>query len=348
MSDLEQASFVDSTLRFEWKLSKEEFDQCEDGDCIQSPTYNVKIGTDSSTWYINLYPKEDNGKQVEMYLNLESGDKVYKVLFGFGVKTDDGYWPNGDLVKKLYSHRRVNEEIQEYYYEFDLEKDDWPNWGDRLCTTEEFIGHFRLNEVTLVTTLVFYMEGENYRNMEEVANDFIEDVRSTPLQEHLSDITVISGEKKFPGHKVLMAMRSKYFDALFRHEPHKTEVRIEEASPEIVEVMLDFMSTGLIPSDIDVRAVDLIALADMYRVELLSKVCLDSIVNILSPANALEALIIVDKLEHVSKSDHKDKILAYIKKEAAQIVKDEKWDEFAENYPRLMTKMFLSACNAKI
>ena len=119
-------------------------------------------------------------------------------------------------------------------------------------------------------------------------------------------------------------------------------MKIEDASPEIVEALLHFMSQGLIPSDIDEKAVDLLELADMYEIELLSEVCLDSMVDNLSADNALQTFVTVDKLEHISNTDQRDKILDFIKKEKTHIVKGESWETFQKSYPSLVTEIILS------
>ena len=46
---------------------------------------------------------------VEVLIYLDKGYKNYGVLFGFGVETDSGHWPDGNLAEKLYSNRKVNE-----------------------------------------------------------------------------------------------------------------------------------------------------------------------------------------------------------------------------------------------
>ena len=40
-----------------------------------------------------------------------TGNKSYDVLYGFGIETEEGYWPDGDLVEKLYSRKGVNYEL---------------------------------------------------------------------------------------------------------------------------------------------------------------------------------------------------------------------------------------------
>jgi len=339
----EYASHVDSTVRFKWELTKEKYDSCEFMDCISSHNYIVQLGEQTSEWCITICPKGDvEENKSSVYLELMKGDDVYEVVFSFGVQTDSGYWPDGDLVEKLYSNRKVSgKDRKGLHYIFDLE-DDNDIWGlEKFSTTEEFGNKFFQNKLTFVVTVVFHMESKNYLEQKEVADDFVSDIRSLSLQENLSDVTIICSGQKFSSHKVLLAARSKYFEALFRHEKHKNEVNIDEASPEVVGALLDFVSKGLIPSDIDDKAVDLLELADMYQIELLSQVCLNSMLDNLSLDNALQTLITVDKLKHICNTEQREKILTYIKKERSKIAKGENWDHFILSYPKLVTELFL-------
>jgi len=360
MSHLKEPFYVDSTVRLKWEITREQFDMCAlADDSIDSEQYLVKIGSHQSGWFITMYPNgigEDTRNNVSVTMEMTGTNMPCDVLLGLGLETQAGYWPNGDLSEKLYSGRGANHKRIMHLGLSDKYKVG--NWGDNFfCTTQEFKQQFVRDKVTFVATLVFLMEGKRYHQQKEASDNYIENVRSIPLLENLCDITVICRGKHFRSHKVLLAARSKYFEALFRHDHLKKEVNIEEASPEIVETMLEFMAKGLIPSDIDDKALDLVELADMYRIELLSEVCMTSIVNNLSPDNALEAFVIVDKLKHITKVEHdiaqgvapigeREKILAYIKKRAAQIVHSDDWKNFYQNHPKLVTEILLSACNA--
>ena len=46
--------------------------------------------------------------------------------------------------------------------------------------------------------------------------------------DNLADFTIIcQNEQEFKSHKLLLAVRSKYFEALFRQEPLKTSVKLD-------------------------------------------------------------------------------------------------------------------------
>ena len=108
-----------------------------------------------------------------------------------------------------------------------------------FCTTEEFEKQFVNDKITAVASFVIYAEGVNYRDHMEVADNYVEDMRSmsSSSQNNLSDFTIISGNKRFPCHRILLSVRSEYFEALFRNEPFKREIIMEEPS-EFVKTML--------------------------------------------------------------------------------------------------------------
>jgi len=336
-------SFVDSTISLRWELTKEEFDNCGFPNRIVSPNYTAQIGSEESEWFISMYPRgenEQNTNKVMIYLVLNSKNKMYRVHFHFGIETPTGFWPI-DSVKNLYSRESFDECTTFTPNSLDETGEGYDSWGEVLCTTEELGDHFVENKLCIVASLVIYMEGDGYRNHMEIADDFMVDMRFMSSLKNLSDVTIVCGDKRFPCHRVLLAARSDYFEALFRNEPEKREVKMEEPL-ELVEALLDYMTKGRIPNDIDTTAMDLILMADMYRLDLLTIACETSLVNNLTPENASEALINIDKVKHVSKSEHRHKILAYIKKEAAQVIRTKDWDTLIKNYPGLVNEIVLA------
>ena len=85
----------------------------------------------------------------------------------------------------------------------------------------------------------------------------------------------------------------------------------------------------------------------MYRLDLLTVACETSLLNNLTPDNAVETLITIDKLKHISKQEHRLKVLAYIKKEADEVVKSKDWKKFVQNYPDLVTEIVVLKCSKK-
>jgi len=340
MSD---TKLVDSTHRYSWEVNKEEFDNCDFQDSLKSPTFTIDISGEESQWYLGLYPEgyyNGERKEVDVTLFQQSNQEIYqqsdndnyKISFDVAIKTQDGYWPK-DLVKNNYSRGSYDERN---YFKSEV----------ILCSKEDFEKFFVEDKVTLVATLVIYVEGDKYRNHMQAADEFVDNIRSISSQMNLTDFTIISGDKRFPCHRVLLAARSKYFEALFRNAPTKTELEVNE-SPELVQALFEFMFKGCIPKDIDDIAMDLILIADMYGLDILTMACEASLLDNLSPDNAVETLIAIDKVNHVSQQQSRIKVVTYIKKEVDQVVKSKDWEKFVQNYPKLITEIVLLKCSKK-
>ena len=77
-------------------------------------------------------------------------------------------------------------------------------------------------------------EISNYeKSLLTALNSFQENYR------HLTDFTIIcqNSGREFKSHKILLAARSKYFEALFRQEPQKSSVNLD-FDDHVVETVL--------------------------------------------------------------------------------------------------------------
>jgi len=338
---LAPVSHVDSTIRLRWEVTKAEFDKPVDELIDPTVSYKVNIEGKQLEWCLVMFPKGeycDEGEKRMTKIFLEARDvpsgKTYQTFWQFGIETRHGFWPvnlakKSDLISKSatrhHSYRfRGSNSCSEAVF----------------CATDDFEQHFVNDKLTLVTSLVVIVEKD------DLVFDLVDNVRSMSVLENLSDFKIIAGDESFPCHRVLLAGRSEYFEALFRNEPQKKELSIEK-SPELIKAMLEFMATGLIPEDISETAMDLIHVADMFGLNFLTSACETQLVKDLSPENALETLIVFDKLDHILKLENRHKVIHYIIKEVAQIVKDENWTSFIQTYPNLLTEIFLAKFSPK-
>jgi len=336
-------SVVDSTQRLEWEITKQEFESCEFGKKIKSPDFNIQMGSEKSKWKIHMWPKgykEENRNEVCLGLQLKS-EASYAVKYSCAFKTEDGYWPN-DFVQNLYGNTGKWHTNPTTFDNQNGKKKSIGRAG-KIHDLLEFGG----NKVTLVATLVIYSEGRGYLKHKKIAENFVYNLRSLSRKEkyeHFSDFTIICGVKQFKCNRSVFAVMSSVFETMLMNdmfsEKHENSVSIKDSSAEIVEVMIEFISSGVIPKDIDVKAMDLIYLADKYDLKDLIQVCEESLAENISVDNAIETLIVLDR--HVPKSKHRTKILAFIKVEKAKVVKVPDWKKFVVNYPDLVTDIFLA------
>ena len=95
------------------------------------------------------------------------------------------------------------------YCSFNDRSNTW-SWGKALCTTKEFEEHFMENKITVVASFVIYVEGDKYRNHMEVADEFVDDMRSASSLQNLTDFTIICGKRLFVGTKMGMRFPSRW------------------------------------------------------------------------------------------------------------------------------------------
>merc|ERR1719319_86336 len=275
------------------------------------------------------------------------GQRIYNVLFEFRLETPSGYWPD-NVVKRFFS-KQCDEVFAEFDPYFDKEL-GIQTFYSTFSSTEEFCQEFVDDEITVVATMVIDMEGKGHRdNLMEgrshrdhlaLTDEFTNDMRSLSVLDEMFDFAIICDGQHFPCHKTLLASRSEFFRGMFRSNKDRKDMEVDDSSPEIVKTVLDFMTNGLLPKDIDAKAKAMIHLADMFLLKGLTQACLVSLVRNLSPENATETLTISD--EHAPNSKQRYKILDYIKKEVAQVVKTQHWKTFVQNYPDLVTDILLT------
>ena len=79
------------------------------------------------------------------------------------------------------------------------------------------------------------------------------------------------------------------------NEKDKNKLEINDASPEAVKVMLDYMYTGTVPTNISNIVVDLLHLADKYGLGSLKKACERCLMEDLCAENAVNTMIYADR-----------------------------------------------------
>jgi len=343
-----EVSVVDSTVRLMWEVTKEDFDNCEFKEGIVSPKYNVLAGDRQSKWRIKLYPmgeNEEDKDEVKINLNLSSKsskNKSYNVRFQFAVKTPTGYWPN-DFVETLYC-RNESQSDDDLVVENTIFGEKQYCWGYQFCSTKKFSEMFIQDKITVVATMAVFIEGKSHLKHKNMAEEFMRDMRTMPELDMFYDLTVICGGKRFKSNKVLLASRSWVFRRMLETdmtEKIKGEINIEDVKPDIIKDILDYLSSGLIPDDFDTKAVEMIHVAEKYKLEALIEACENSLVDNLSVDNVINSLITVDL--YVPKSGHRQKILDFINSKAPEVIKTKDWINFVQKYPKLVTELYLAA-----
>jgi len=331
-------TILDTTRRLEWVVTKEMFESCDMGGWIDSGEYNVQIGGKTSKWKLHLRraqtgPPTDRNTILIVLGFL--GEDVKVEVQDIGIKSEADYCS----CKPTKLDFTKNREVQFCHTQADTE--------------ENFLKKFSNNKITVMAVIQFYVNPneteytksiENTKNIEREQN-FLSSLRSISDLDTLADFSIICEGREFKCHRVILASMSTVFRAMILNlqfvENKENSVTIEDSTPDIVEAMLEFMAKGVVPRDIEEKAIDLIALADKYDLQDLIKICENSLADNITVENVIETLIAIDL--HVPNSEHRQKIVDFIKAEGEQVVKSRDWNKFVEKYPNLVTEIFLSA-----
>ena len=174
----------------------------------------------------------------------------------------------------------------------------------------------------------------------------------------LEDFTLICKDQEWPCHKAMLQARSTVFKQGIEFNEGQglpeasTEYEIKDSNPLAVNLMLSHiygwgpiskMDNIYIDSIVVKEGLpspeDLLHLANYFNLPELVKICKEGLIWRMTPKNAVETLVNIDK--HVSEDkEAKDKVISFIKKHAKDVIKSEGWGIFVQNYSDLVTDIF--------
>jgi kelch-like protein 30 len=108
----------------------------------------------------------------------------------------------------------------------------------------------------------------------------------------LSDITLISGNKRLPCHKILLGVNSDYFKKMFSQflEKEKSEVEIKEIDPKLFEKVLMSIYDPEISIVSEDEFFDILRAADMFDFKMLIEILLETMTNFVNYENLGDCL----------------------------------------------------------
>ncbi|XP_043287596.1 TD and POZ domain-containing protein 4-like [Venturia canescens] len=112
-----------------------------------------------------------------------------------------------------------------------------------------------------------------------------------------SDVTFVFDDKELPAHKVVLALRSKVFEAMFlsdMKEKDTSTVEIVDTTAEIFEEFLKYLYTGEL-NDLKNKVEEMLLLADKYQVCELKDLCENFLLENISEGNVIKNFFVADK-----------------------------------------------------
>ncbi|XP_064455419.1 speckle-type POZ protein-like [Ornithodoros turicata] len=214
--------------------------------------------------------------------------------------------------------------------------------GMETTVADAFNRYLSDDVLTLCFELTTY---ETYRttlcsSIEHEGPTIQDDLRQLKISNESSDVVLVAhGGKKIHAHKLVLAMRSSVFRAMFANdmkEKRESEVTLEDTDAALVEEMLTFMYTDSAPN-IKSMATDLILMADKYDLGRLRLLCERELSSNFSVDTVVDVLRLADKLNLTYLPNA---AVMYINLHSSDVRKTNGWKAMVQEEPRLLERIF--------
>ncbi|XP_054720620.1 TD and POZ domain-containing protein 4-like [Uloborus diversus] len=168
------------------------------------------------------------------------------------------------------------------------------------------------------------------------------DLETLHKNPRFADVILKLGEREFPAHKVILASRSKVFEAMFEHdmqEKQQDAVSLVEMEVGTVEDMLSYIYCSKVRQLSPEEALKLYVAADRYDLQGLVLKCRKIMLSGLSIDNICDISAVADL--------HNDELLidavkSLLSKDAKKFLTTDKWLMFSKENPLLALNLVQS------
>ena len=152
----------------------------------------------------------------------------------------------------------------------------------------------------------------------------MEDARQ---RDRYTDVTIVTKEKEFKAHKVVLACQSAFFETCleerWKKEGDSNQIEMLDVPVDIMDAILTYMYTGKV-KDIDQTAYDLLPKANQYQLEGLKIKCEEALIKALTSQTVVDILLMADM--HNAQELRKSCML-FIAKNIIDVMKSSAWTE---------------------
>ena len=146
-------------------------------------------------------------------------------------------------------------------------------------------------------------------------------------RDRYTDVTVVTKEKEFKAHKVVLACQSAFFETCleerWKKEGNENRIDMLDVPGDIMDAILTYMYTGKV-TDIDNTAYDLLPKANKYQLEGLKSKCEEALIKTLSSESVIDILLMAD-VHNAQKL--KESCMLFIAKNITDVKKSSAWME---------------------
>ena len=146
-------------------------------------------------------------------------------------------------------------------------------------------------------------------------------------RDRYTDVAVVTNEKEFKAHKVVLACQSAFFETCleerWKKEGDGNRIEMLDVPADIMEAILTYMYTGKV-TDIDNTAHDLLPKANEYQLEGLKSKCEEALIKALTAETVIDILLMAD-MHNAQKL--KESCMLFIAKNITDVKKSSAWME---------------------
>ena len=159
-----------------------------------------------------------------------------------------------------------------------------------------------------------------------------------------ADLVMRCGGEEWPCHRAVLAAASPVFArglAGATLEAAAGEWRVK-ASPAAARALLEFIyhqeGAGR-QGEVEVLAAELLHLADLYHLEELKEASFEALLRQMVAEDAVVVLAIVDRYLTEDKGVTRERVVAFIRRNAVRVVASDSWDTMVKDFPHLVEEI---------
>ena len=145
-------------------------------------------------------------------------------------------------------------------------------------------------------------------------------------KDRYTDVTIVTSEKEFKAHKVVLASQSSFFETRLEErwtEHGGNQIEMRDVPAITMDTILTYMYTGKVV-DIDKAAHELLPRADEYQLDGLKTLCEEALCKSLTAQSVIDILMMADT--H-NAPNLKQSCLTFIAKNISDVKKSSAWTE---------------------
>ena len=146
-------------------------------------------------------------------------------------------------------------------------------------------------------------------------------------RDRYTDVTIVTKEKEFKAHKVVLACQSAFFETCleerWKKEGDSGRIEMLDVPVDIMDAILTYIYTGKV-NDIDKTAYDLLPKANEYQLEGLKATCEEALIKALTSQTVIDILLMADT--H-NAQNLRESCMLFIAKNIVDVKKSSAWTE---------------------